>query len=210
LLTTSVRIKSLTDSVKGNFASADALLALYTEHAPSLSGPPAVRIANAIERDRVQKAARTHAAHIRSKLKAEVRAVKAQFASIESEALSALMLADYIVAKSDDLPASLPADIAAAARTIRGTPEAHMAANQIRLASAAVNEQLKHLGKNYWPKLAAAVTTLTANADLRLFKAADLPDEAAAAERLVIRAKAQSEGVRKQIAAQRTKDNRYV
>ena len=200
---TSERINSLVARVKAAFAAADASTHIFTEHAPRPGTSPASKIAASFERERIQKSAPSHAADIRAKLKADVRSIKAEFAALELEALAALQLSKFLTAETDTLPASLPPAMQAAALTLNGTPEATLVARQLHHASENVHAELKRLNQNYWLKTDAAVSTVASKSALAIFRAADMPRHAAVAERLVIRAQAGSEGVRKRVLSTR-------
>ncbi len=196
---TSERISALTLKVKSAFAAAEARAALATEHAPPPGNSPAQKIASAFTLDRLQKQAPALVGELRDTLKASVRAAKADLRALEGEALQAIQIADFITAKADTLPASLPAPLHAAALALRDQPEAAIVARQLQFAAENVSTELKRLGKGWVLQTDSAVNAASANLGLRIFKAARMDRHVKTYELLVTRAKAQSEGVRRRI-----------
>ena len=200
---TSERIKSLTASVNAAFTASGALTSLLEEHAPEAGTSPASKMAAAVERERVQRCAPDNARRVRDHLKGAVRDARKSFEAIEREGMDADRLADYIESKADTLPPGIPAHLAAAAQSVRGSSEAALTARQLRMAARNVSDEMKRLNANYFKKLSTAVPVVLAKSDLRIYGAAKLAKEVAAADRMVTRARAASEGMRKKIAAAR-------
>jgi hypothetical protein len=194
---TSERIDALTMRVKAAFAAAEARATIATEHAPLPANTPASKIAAAFTLDRLHKQAPSLVAEIRGNLKSAVRAAKADLRDIEGEALQAIQIASYITSKADTLPSNLPSQLHAAALTLRGQPEASIVAKQLTFAAENVSTEINRLGKGWVLQTDAAVNAAASNIGLRVFKAAKMGRHVATYERLTIRAKALSEGVRK-------------
>jgi hypothetical protein len=200
---TSTRIEAVVTRVKSHFAAADAAKNLAFEINSFGTHSPASRIAGALTADRLRKSAPAAVASIRANLKSAIRREKAELKAIEADAMRALELAAFIRGKISELPDALDVQIKAAAIALRGQPEGVLAARQLELAAESAHTELKRLNGNFWAKTSAAVSVVHAKAAVEIYSAAGLKNEAAAAERLLLRAKAETDAIRRKVASQR-------
>jgi hypothetical protein len=200
---TSLRISEVVTRCKSHFAAADAAKNLAIEINSFGNHSPASRIAGALTADRLRKTAPAAVASIRANLKNAIRREKTELKTIESDAMRALELAAFIRGKINELPDALDTQLKAAAIALRGQPEGTLAARQLELAAESAHTELKRLNGNFWAKTSAAVSVVHAKSALEIYQSAGLKSEAAAAERLLVRARCESDAVRRKVASQR-------
>jgi hypothetical protein len=200
---TTERLSKAEAGVKASFRLADARTSLAIKFAPPEPRTPAQLIAFAVEKKAVQDNAAAAAESASSTMSYAVNLAKKEIEAVADEASGARHLANYIEARCDDLPASVPETVITAAMAVRGQKGAAMLARKLRLAAENAEAEVDRLQKRWLPRVELASKIAGHNQARRIFKAAGLERKARAAELWGIRLEAQRHKMMEDAARER-------
>jgi hypothetical protein len=157
---TSEKLAKLESAARTAFAVADARGHVGLVTLPSPGTTPAQKIANALRAEAIRKEAPAHVAMIKDGLTAAMATAEAELSAVAEEAEAAVAIADYITGKADELPASVPAHLAAAALALRGQDGSAVVARQLAMAARNASEEVSRMRERWLPRTKFAAKTV--------------------------------------------------